>query len=366
MATGLGTLFKTFIRFLLWWRGQFTFLLPDVLRKHARSDSEFLILDVVSSALIAYRCTGGHLSELARVDLSSPVPETTGDPAPLNVVCASMGTAVKFGDTRVVMRIAASDVLSAVVELPQAALENLRQVLSFEMHRITPFKADDVYFDYKLLSRTPASAPLQVEVSIVRRELVDAVTALLPLWNLKFDGKANLDEVGQHGFFVELAASTPVQRKRNIWTPIVWAVNATLIAALLIVPLQQQDTRLEELQSNVAAAKSKAEAASQLRAQADKLRSDREFLIEQKRHAPALVAILAELTALLPDSTWIHQLDVKQGVIRIKGASAKASALVELIENSRLFSQATFRSPLTQNLASGDEQFELVFEFTSQ
>ena len=48
------------------------------------------------------------------------------------------------------------------VTMPAATEENLRQVLGFEMDRLTPFRADDVYFDYRVVSRDAAAGQLAI------------------------------------------------------------------------------------------------------------------------------------------------------------------------------------------------------------
>ena len=60
------------------------------------------------------------------------------------------------------------------VTMPAATEENLRQVLEFEMDRLTPFRADEVYFDYRVVSRDVAAGQLVIQLAVARREAVDA------------------------------------------------------------------------------------------------------------------------------------------------------------------------------------------------
>ena len=45
----------------------------------------------------------------------------------------------------------------STIELPKAAMENLREVVSFELDRFTPLAADALYFDYRTLDRQGCS-----------------------------------------------------------------------------------------------------------------------------------------------------------------------------------------------------------------
>ena len=58
--------------------------------------------------------------------------------------------------------------------MPAATEENLAQVLSFEMDRLTPFRADEVYFDHRVVGRDAAAATLAVLVAVARRDIVDS------------------------------------------------------------------------------------------------------------------------------------------------------------------------------------------------
>lgn len=57
-------------------------------------------------------------------------------------------------------------------ELPAAAGENLANVVSYELDRITPFGPDDAYYDYRLLKAE--GGRLQIAVAALRRDTADA------------------------------------------------------------------------------------------------------------------------------------------------------------------------------------------------
>jgi len=71
------------------------------------------------------------------------------------------------------------------------------------------------------------------------------------------------------------------------------------------------------------------------------------------------VELLRELTAILPDDTWLDRLQVKGDSVQIIGQSSKASALIGIVESSKLFSGAAFTSPVTTDPRTGKERFML-------
>jgi len=56
-------------------------------------------------------------------------------------------------------------------ELPAAAMENLSDVVAYELDRITPLRPDDAYYDYRILKAE--GGRLQVAVAAARRETID-------------------------------------------------------------------------------------------------------------------------------------------------------------------------------------------------
>jgi hypothetical protein len=77
--------------------------------------------------------------------------------------------------------------------------------------------------------------------------------------------------------------------------------------------------------------------------------------------------ILEDVTRLLPDDTWLTQLEVRtsgrgkdmQRELLFRGESANAGRLVTLLEDSRLFTQAAPRSPTTKIQPGPGEIFDL-------
>lgn len=342
-----------------WWTGELARMLPR--RRGSRGDgrADVLLLDVGDRRVTASRCANGRCQEVASAALSA------GDHAGGATALAGLANTVDPARTPVLIRIPPREVLTRVVHLPPAAAENLREVLSFEMHRRTPFTADAVYFDFRALPMQPGDQMLRVELSLVRRELVDAVVALLPPWDLRVMGATEMPAIEAEGMLLRLAVPHRGATRRRALTRLLWAGNAALLAAVVAIPLVQQERAIDALEARVAAAGIEAQGAAALSRRAEEVRAERRAIIDEKRDRPAMVAVVAELTATLPDSTWVQRLEIKHRRVRLRGTSTTASALIPIIENSPLFRGAAFDAPVTRNPATGEEQFQLVFEISS-
>lgn len=346
---------------LRWWKHELADMLPSARRRGAAGRLETLVLDIDDARVSARLRTNGKATELA----SAPRPAPDASPAGGLPAFLALKDTVDPDRTPMVVRVPAREVLTRVVHLPPAAAENLREVLAFEMHRRTPFVADAVYFDFRRLPMAPGDALLRVELKVVRRELVDRVLAMLPFPDLAIAGAAEASATDDGGLALRLTRPSRRTPPRRRLARLLWVANAALLAAVVVIPLVQQGRAIDGLQAQVAAARAEAESAGALREQAESLRADRRSLIDAKRNRPALVNVLAELTAILPDTTWIQRLEIKARSARLSGASDTASSLIAIIDNSPLFRDAAFSAPVTRNPATGSEQFQLVFEINS-
>ena len=75
--------------------------------------------------------------------------------------------------------------------------------------------------------------------------------------------------------------------------------------------------------------------------------------------APSAVVVLDELSAILPDNTYLTDLSMDGEHLRITGVSANAAELVPLLEGSRHFKNATFYAPTTRLAGGATDRFSI-------
>jgi len=103
-----------------------------------------------------------------------------------------------------------------------------------------------------------------------------------------------------------------------------------------------------------------------LRTQLERRVGDFNFALERKYAFPATVQVLEDVTRILPDDTWLTQLELRsvrgkegQRELTLRGESANAGRLVSLLEESRLFTQTAPRSPTTKIQPGPGEIFDV-------
>jgi hypothetical protein len=89
--------------------------------------------------------------------------------------------------------------------------------------------------------------------------------------------------------------------------------------------------------------------------------------LQRKYTFPASLQVVEDVTKLLPDDTWLTQLEMKTTArgkdahreVVLRGESANAGRLVSLLEDSKVFEQAAPRSPTTKIQPGPGEIFDL-------
>jgi len=137
-------------------------------------------------------------------------------------------------------------------------------------------------------------------------------------------------------------------------------------AALLLILaygtyVYRLDQRQEELATEVARVAKKAAAARTLVQQQTATESAL-VLLERRRKEPSPLALLNELTGLIPNSAWVSQLTLQKRNIEIIGYARRVSDFVPRINNSDSFWNVKFRSPIALSPDGRGERFNISFD----
>ena len=171
-----------------------------------------------------------------------------------------------------------------------------------------------------------------------------------------------------------LSLLPPEQRVNT--APRISAANSLLAALALILlgvalalPVWQKQQAIAAINPLVQDAKRQAEGADRLKSELDTLVQTYDFLLQRKHSYPAATAVIDELTRVLPDGTWLQQLNLrshpKGWEIQLQGETTISSRLASVIEDSPLFRDAGFKSPLIKGQAPASERFHLGAELES-
>ncbi len=248
-------------------------------------------------------------------------------------------------------------VLMRRVALPAAAKENLRQVIGFEIDRITPFQADQVYFDNERdADRQLGSDQVGVKVWLVPRNRVQPWLEALRKAGLPVDRMAPQQvSVSLNLLPAELRPRPDLRQLAFKTAPVLLLL--ALLAAVLILPLWQARTLVIDLQQEENRLRRQAGSVIELRKALENKLEELKKVRDYWRSVPPPLEVLQVLTHLLPDDTYLQQLDIRGDKLTIRGLSGQASALIGLLEASPAFVDPHFLSPVTQQ--RGKELFHI-------
>jgi general secretion pathway protein L len=254
-------------------------------------------------------------------------------------------------------------VLRRRLVLPAAAAERLRDVVGFEIERQTPFAADAVAFDARILDRRESDGQLDVELVVVPRTTLDAqLAALGPL----AASLAGIDvSAGDAPLGVNLLAMAQRRQQHDPWRMWNWVLAAVAVLALAAMLWQVLDNRrnaANALQRATDQRVASARTVSQQRQQLIDLVEGRAFLDRARSGRPTAVEILDELSRRLPDSTYLEKLSIENDHLLLIGLSSEAPALVSRLEGSALWRAPAFTGALQPDPRTGRDRFTLTAE----
>jgi len=259
-------------------------------------------------------------------------------------------------------------VLRRRLSLPVAAEARLRDVLAFELDRQTPFSAEQVSYEGRVLSRDPAGQLVNVELLVLPRARLEA--ALSPLGPLG-TGLAGVDVVEADGrrlgvnLLPEAHRETRVDPVRRL-NLILAGVAAVCLAGTLLLTLHNRGERLAELRRDVAAANDQARQARLLRNQLQVSAQAANFLATSRANRPTMLELLDDLTRRIPDDTSLDKLTVNENRLVMVGQSRAAPALVGLLQASPLLAEPALAGAVQADPRSGRDRFTLTANIVEQ
>lgn len=253
-----------------------------------------------------------------------------------------------------------SGVLRKTVILPSAAEANLREALTYEMDRQTPFRAEDVFFDYRIVQRDRESGQLRVELVLTQKQpLLRDIQQLQPLGMAPSGVDVETDD-GVLG--VNLLPLDLRQRIVNSKSRANRILAGALVALLLLVMVQSvwlRQHQISEVQQAIDEVREEALEVQELRERIADAAAAASFLQDRRASAPPTVAVLAEVTRILPDDTYLDRLLIGADSVQMQGKSDNAQQLIELVNGSSMFTDASFRGSTRLDTRTRKEIFDI-------
>jgi general secretion pathway protein L len=361
-------------RFWRWWMAELAPVVPAASRSALKRWRMRPVIEFGEREAVFWRpeIVDGEI-ELAAM-AKAPL---TGDPADIAAVGrAAMAsiTADAQGNVaarppRVIVALPPRQVMRKRLVLPAAVEENLVQTLSYDLDRHTPFRPDQLYFDAVVVDRDPALKTIAVDWVAALKTAVDAARRQAEAWGASVQavlpGPASTVPPRLNLIPNEERPRAGSWRRWQVWVPLV-LVAAVALAAVL-VPLVQKREYAIALNKQAEEARVQALAADAVRARLERAQGEYNFVLAKKYAYPGTVQLLDGVTRVLPDDTWVTQLEMRTSLhgkdtqrdLVLRGESANAGKLIGLLEDSKLVEQAALRSSTTKIQPGPGEIFDL-------
>lgn len=341
--------------FFIWWKSELAFLVPSVLRRWWDGRQTRLLVWLAGKEVVLWLDAGGRGRPIERFQLDETSPAVV------------QGTLTKSGAVEVekVLFLPPERIMRRSVTLPLAARDDFLQVIGYELDRYTPFKANVLYYDARLVDGNAPGASIQVEFVAVLRSTLDSLLDRLQDMGLLPDVVEVAPHAGAGVSRKRYFNLLPLRyRQRRGSTPrILTAVFATVLSVSLIavgaLPTVLDNRFLDELRDEQRRLNQTSRTVENLREQAQNLQRAAAFVLDKKIGNPSALAVLQDISQRLPDQAWVASLQIRERRIEMQGQATSASALIALLEASPYLNNTAFLSPVTPDPASGQERFRL-------
>ena len=352
--------FKSFLR---WWRRELILWIPEKIRYFITDKQGFIIVTPEAGQLKLTYVNNNQSILLTILD------RFEGAVAQYQ---ALLEQDEKLTKAAVILRLTRADALVRELLLPIAARENLQQVIAYELDRYTPFKAEQVYFAAQLLEGVHEPGQIRVRLILTTRELLDSLiedVKLLGMAPILVDYEDIADSLEDYRSGYNLLPEK--DRPKTARTPTLIysgliSLASILLIATLALPVWFKYQTLQVLTENVQSIEKDAKKVKMQQKEVDAVIKETQELINEKIAMPEVIDILNTLSTIIKDDTFLAYMQYSEGHIQIQGESPAASGLIAVLEDSDLFNNARFVSPVTQDNISKLERFQITVDATQK
>ncbi|WP_263143282.1 PilN domain-containing protein [Pseudomonas sp. RIT-PI-AD] len=255
-------------------------------------------------------------------------------------------------------------VLRKHLPLPQEVRDEVREVVGYQLGRLTPFPAEKLYFDARITERPGAEGMLDVELVAVPRAYADPFIEQVE--RLSGFRVSRLGVAGErpYNLFGSPRVSSRWWRRLSLNS---WLLALSLLALLACaaVPLLKERQLVIERKQQIAALQGEVTGLMATNEMLEKDLASLNHILDQRSKLPQTSAIIAEMSKVVPDNIYMADLRIQGDTVTMTGYGSDVVNLIDLINASELFDGARFTSPVSRNARTGLDQFTVSARLTA-
>jgi len=143
-----------------------------------------------------------------------------------------------------------------------------------------------------------------------------------------------------------------VLRQRMFSTYMVYGGIIFFILSLFAFPVSKlagQKRHLTKIENRLESISMSADELNHIREESRQIMDSIEAMAQMEKSYPSTINILRELTEVIPETAWAVSLNYSNRKITLQGEADSATSVIEAIENSPMFREVRFSSPVTKS-----------------
>jgi general secretion pathway protein L len=246
--------------------------------------------------------------------------------------------------------------LERIVILPLAAEADVGNVLRYEIERITPFSSEELYWTWLVIRRDRERQRLHLKLSLIPKTSVATLTAALerlsvvPSWL----------EVGtaRSASIIPLGRMAESDRRRRRGLRLACAGIGVLAIIAIALPFILQSVAESRIGEQMRALEPRVQLAETLRQRIAGYSTGAALVAAERGRGGDPLAVLAAVTNVLPDDTFLADLSLKQGKLEMSGESKAAARLIAALAASPTIREPAFVTSVTR-AENGSDAFSI-------
>ncbi|MGO7335780.1 PilN domain-containing protein [Rhizobium leguminosarum] len=315
-----------------WWSSEIQRMLP-----HSSSRADYPVIQISRAGTVVQWPGASQAETVALDDLAKALERTR--------IC----TLLLAEDRYISRQIAAS-------ALPYS---RAKEIAEADLIAQTPFRSEEVYC-------VPANGSdgSPCAYAIIKRTFVDPYLSALAAAKIKIKAISLGNADGIVARIPERAAREILPKAVRI-SPRSYILTAALSILVVTTILTvghaffRYDRALAALDSDIALKRQKAVSVRAALNERAKKASALETARRRKDEAIPVIAVWEEISRRFPDGAWLTDLSLDRGTLTVSGFAQSAAGLIGPLEQSPLFSEPSFTSPIVRVPDQNGEHFEM-------
>ena len=267
------------------------------------------------------------------------------------------------GNKKCLYLIPEDKVFSLVLNYPVETLENIENVLRYDLEKHIPLNFQEIRYFYAL-NILSAKSKVDVEVIVIKSTVYDLLLSAFESEKQREIICTTRHFYNHYGTKINILGKRIDQKTKSLVniSNLHTALNFALLAGLLVIPYQLSYQKLNAIQPKTSA---EINQAGGIVSRINQLNAEIELgkkLNAQIKKEHRVVDLIDKLSENIASDAWISRFTYKNGEIRLKGEAISATAVSDDLNDLGIFESIKFTSSIIKIPNTKKETFELTLK----